>query len=176
MAAQVTCPEGETPAPFVQLATVDLPPDLPAGSAVQVTRLTVAPGADIVSSYTPHTAYIVLSGVLEFQQPLRGGFYMEYPALCQPENGVYSGGGVEEADADGWMQVDAGSTLVADEVVIEELRNAGSEPLELLVVTVSVPEIDPATGKPVKTSRVDRGNEDRTKERRERKAQATPTP
>jgi hypothetical protein len=177
MAAQVTCPDGETPAPFVRLATVDLRPDLPAGSSVVVTRDTVAPGATVASSGAPNTAYIVVSGVLEFQQPLSGGFHLEHPAHCQPENGVFSGGGgVEEANADGWMQVEAGSTLVADEVVIQAMRNAGSEPLELIMVIVSVPEIDPVTGQPIDLQVSNSGNEERRQERRERKARATPTP
>lgn len=176
IAAQVTCADGETPAPFVRLAVVDLPPELPRGSSVVVTRQIIPPGESVASSEATHTAYIVVSGVMEFQQPPRGGVHLEHPALCQPENGVFSGGGVEEGNADGWMQVEAGSTLVADEWVIHELRNAGSEPLEVLLVIVSVPEIDPETGKPLNLQGVDRGNEERRQERRTRKEQATPTP
>ena len=177
MAASVTCAHGETPLPLVGLASVDLPPDLPAGSSVEVTRQTVSPGADVVSSHAPYTAYIVVSGAMEFQRPMRGGWHMEYPALCQPENGVFTGGGgVEEVDADGWMPVEAGSTLVAEDIVIQDMRNAGSKPLDLLLVTVSVPDIDPATGQTIGLQVSDAGNEHRKQERRDRKARATPTP
>lgn len=176
-AAPVACPKGETPAPIVPLATVYLPADLPAGSAVVVVRETIPPGEEISFPGALTTAYIVVSGVLEFQPPLHGGFHQEHPTLCQPKDGVYSdSGGVEGPNDDGWEQVKAGTTLVADEVVLQGIRNAGSEPLELILVTVRVPDIDPATGQPIGLQRSDNEKNERRQERRERKSEATPTP
>lgn len=138
--------------------------------------LTLAPGEELQPETGGYTAFYVESGTLEFKVPLRGGFHLEHPSHCTPASGGYSGGGVESIDAEGWMRVEVGSTLVSDEVPIERLRNAGGEPLRLLLVSLRLPGIDLATGQPVGDELVtDRGNRDRQNERRERR-NATPIP
>jgi hypothetical protein len=168
-AAAPLCPEGSTLAPFVRLAAIELPGEVPAGATVEVVQLTLAPGEELPPETDGHTAFYVESGTLEFLMPLRGGFHLEHPLHCALASGV------ELVDADGWMRVEEGSTLVSDEVPIERLRNAGSDTLELVLVSLRLPGIDLATGKPIGDDLVtDRGNRDR-QERQDRR-NATPTP
>ena len=176
-AASPPCPEGATTAAFVRLAALELPSEIPAGASVEIVRLTLAPGEELQPETKGYTAFYVESGTLESQMPLRGGFHLEHPAHCIPADGTFSGGGVESVDAEGWMRVEVGTTLVSDEVPIERLRNAGADPLQMFVVSLRLPGIDLATGQPVSDELVtDRGNrEERQKERRERR-NATPTP
>ena len=176
-AAAPPCPEGAAPAPFVRLAALALPSEVPSGASVEIVHLTLASGDELAPETDGYTAFYVESGTLEFQMPLRGGFHLEHPAPCIPADGVFSGGGVESVDAEGWMRVEAGSTLVSAEVPIERLRNAGADPLQLYLVSLRLPGIDLATGQLVGDELVtDRGNrEERQKERRERRS-ATPTP
>lgn len=175
--AATSCPEGTTPAPFVSLATIDLPDAVPAGASIDVVEMILAPGEELQPETHGYTAFSVIAGLLEFQAPPRGGFHLEHPAHCLPANGVFSAGGVETIDAEGWMRAEAGATLVADEVPIARLRNAGSELLQLVVVSLRLPEVDRAMGQPSGDELVsDRGpnRADRQERRDRRHATATP--
>lgn len=175
-AAAPPCPEGSTPAAFVRLAAFALPGEIPPGATVEFARVTLTAGEELRPETTGYTVFYVESGTLRFQMPLRGGFHLEHPAHCEPAGGVISGGGADSIDNEGWMRVEAGSALVSDEVPIERIGNAGSTPLELLQVTLLLPEIDPATGQPIGDELVtDRGKRERQSERRESR-DATPTP
>ena len=54
-----------------------------------VTRVPVPPGAALEFGKTPGTAYIVISGVMEFQVSRRSGMHVEYADHCRWESGPY---------------------------------------------------------------------------------------
>jgi hypothetical protein len=171
-----SCPEGATPEAFVRLAGFEAPDVVPAGASVEIARITLAAGEVVRPQVSTYTVFYVESGTLKFQMPLRGGFHLEHPAHCAPAGGVYSGGGVLSVDAEGWMRVEAGSALVAEEVKIEQIGNAGTTPVELLQVTLLLPELIPETGQPVTDELVtDLGKRERRNDRRDGR-DATPTP
>lgn len=124
-----------------------------------------------------YTAYFVEAGLLKFQLPPRQkGFHLEHPVQCVSPSGEFSSGGTISVDNEGWMHIDAGTTLISEEIPIELIGNAGNNPLELLQVTLRFPEIDPATGQPIGDQLVtDRGDRESRKERRD-VTEATPVP
>lgn len=176
MADQLPCSGAATPSPSVPLAAIRLPPDLPAGSSVLVTRMTVPPGDDLAFVNTPGTAYIVLSGVMEVQVSRRSGMHVEYADPCGRVSGPDGIPLLPGSDADGWMRVGAGMSVVVEETVIPRIRNVGFTPLELLLVTARVPVIDPETGQPYDIYGMNRDKEAQRQKRRTREARATPVP
>ena len=177
LAATPPCPEGSTPIALVNLASFGLPSEVPDGVTVVLARITLDPGEIIQPESRVYIAYFVESGMLKFKMSRRvGGFHLENPPQCVSATGEISAGGIRSVDDQGWMHIDAGTALIVEEVPIEQIGNAGNEPLELLQVILRFPEIDPATGQPVGDELVtSRGNQERQNDRRGRR-EATPTP
>ena len=172
-----TCPRGSTPIVSVDLAMLGLPTDIPPGTTVVLSRVILSPGETAQPEYGGYTAYVVEAGILKFRMETRvGGFHLEHPPLCVSPSGEFPTGGVTSVDDDGWMHIDAGTVLIAADVPIEWIGNAGNVPLEMLQLTLRFSEIDPATGQPIGDELVtDRSNRERRSERQERR-DATPVP
>ena len=89
VAAQVSCPPGETPLELASLSDVLLTNGAPPMARMALSRITLAPGETLDVTPAGFTAYYVESGALKYAfQP---GFGISWAPKCTSPNGRYSG-------------------------------------------------------------------------------------
>jgi hypothetical protein len=148
VAAQDSCPPGQTPLEIASLSDVLLTNGAPPMARMALSRITLAPGESLAVTPAGFTAYYVESGTLKFAfQP---GFDISWAPKCTSPNGRFSGGGGSlQIDAEGLASVSQGEALVSEDVPTGPLHNGGGSPLVMLQMTLVLPQIDPASGLPI---------------------------
>ena len=147
VAAQDSCPPGQTPLEIASLSDVLLTNGAPPFAKMALSRITLAPGESLDITPAGFTAYYVESGILKYaSQP---GFKVSWVPKCTSPHGSYAGGGVIDIDAEGLTSVNQGEALVSEDVATGPLHNGGGSPLVMLQMTLIQPQIDPATGLPI---------------------------
>jgi len=147
VAAQDSCPPGQTPLEIASLSEVLLTSGAPTMAKMVLSRITLGPGESLAVTPAGFTAYYVESGILKFSfQP---GFGISWAPACTYPNGRYSGGGSMDLDAEGLASVTQGEALVSEDVPTGPLQNGGGSPLMMLQMTLVLPQIDPASGLPI---------------------------
>jgi hypothetical protein len=147
VAAQDSCPPGQTPLEIASLSDVLLTNGAPPMARMTLSRITLEPGESLDVTPAGFTAYYVESGILKFSfQP---GFSISWAPACTSPNGRYSGGGGMHLDAEGMASVSHGEALISEDVPTGPLENGGKSPLVMLQMTLVLPQIDPATGLPI---------------------------
>ena len=148
VAAQDSCPPGQTPLEIASLSDVLLTNGAPPMARMTLSRITLAPGESLDVTPAGFTAYYVESGILKFAfQP---GFGISWSPACTSPNGRYAGGGGSmDLDAEGLAAVTQGEALVSEDVPTGPLHNGGTSPLVMLQMTLVPPQIDTASGLPI---------------------------
>jgi hypothetical protein len=142
------CPAGTSPAPWVPIGDLFLPDGAPPYATIALTRLRLAPGETLPAELDVPIMYVVESG--ELQYPLQAGIGILGGTLtCISDDGHSSFSSSSIITEDGFTNVHAGETLIAEHGLEGPLRNAGQAPLVMLRVSVIIPEIDPASGLPI---------------------------
>lgn len=138
-AIEATCPS------LTYLADIKLLSNVPVGSTISLSRITVQPGETLDDIGVTYAAYYVESGVLKY--PLRAHPAIFSTGTCT--DGRFSGGGVTEVDKEGRVAINEGEALIVEDRPIEPITNGGATPLILLRITLVPAPIDPQTGQPI---------------------------
>lgn len=107
--ARDSCPDGQIALSTVGLADLALPSDLPPGTTIQLSKVTIAPGESIEQVPSGYSAYYVESGVMKYQfQPW---LTIVSAPKCLSGDGRFSGGGTTTISEDDMVVVNTGEAL-----------------------------------------------------------------